>query len=61
MVCPVCKISTLIRERDGRVVRICRNPRCRNHNKVIKVIRTLPKDEPLRAPSVEGEEINTQE
>lgn len=41
MVCPKCKVSTMIRRRGNMVVRICRNPRCKNYDKAITVLEVL--------------------
>ena len=42
MVCPKCKVSTMIRRRGNMVVRICRNKRCKNYDKIVTVLEVAP-------------------
>lgn len=41
MVCPRCKLELRVKERteDGRVILVCRNPKCEKFGKIIKELR----------------------
>ena len=62
MVCPKCKVSTLVRCRGNAEVTICRNKRCKNFNNTVTVLRVLP--QPPSEEEIEASEeanVNSEE
>ena len=52
MVCPKCKVSTLVRRRGNAEVTVCRNKRCKNFNNTVTVLRVIPTPEAVEPEAV---------